>query len=182
MESVSFEVQGPILLKPKCFRDERGYFMEAFNANVFAEVTGERIEFVQDNQSRSIGSVVRGLHYQLNPKPQGKLVRCVKGTIFDVAVDIRAASPTFGHWVGAELSEENLHMLWIPPGFAHGFATLTEVTDVFYKVTNYFDKNLDRSILWSDASIGIRWPQILNPIVSAKDAAAPLLKFAEIFA
>jgi dTDP-4-dehydrorhamnose 3,5-epimerase len=159
-----------MLIEPAVFADDRGYFMETYNAaKLLPDVT-----FVQDNQSRSFGGVLRGLHFQ-EPNPQGKLVRCSLGALFDVAVDIRAGSPQFGKWVGVELSEENRHMLWVPPGFAHGFCALTEVADLAYKCTALYDAASDRVIAWDDPDIGIQWP-VTSPILSPKDAAAPRLK------
>lgn len=169
------------LLTPRAFGDERGFFLESFNARAFAEA-GLPTEWRQDNHSRSRRGVVRGLHYQLH-EPQGKLVRVTRGRVFDVAVDIRRASPTFGKWVGAELSDENQAMLFVPPGFAHGFAVLSEVADFVYKCTTLWDAPSDRAIRWNDPAIGIGWPIGADDAeLSAKDAAAPLLADAEVFA
>jgi dTDP-4-dehydrorhamnose 3,5-epimerase len=164
---------GVLLIEPKVFADERGFFLETWNAARYAEA-GLPAAFVQDNHSRSKRGVLRGLHYQ-QPNPQGKLVRCSRGAIFDVAVDIRVGSPSFGKWFGVELSEENKRMLWVPEGFAHGFCALTDRADVLYKCTALYDGAADRSILWNDPDIGIEWP-IANPQLSPKDAAAPRLK------
>ena len=171
------DLTGVLLLEPKVFADARGFFLETYNAARFRDI-GIEYAFVQDNHSRSSRGVLRGLHYQ-EPKPQGKLVRCTRGTLFDVAVDIRVGSPQFGRWFGAELSEENQRMLWIPPGFAHGFCPLTDVADLMYKCTELYDAASDRAIAWNDPQIGIRWP-IADPILSAKDAAAPTLHDAKV--
>jgi dTDP-4-dehydrorhamnose 3,5-epimerase len=158
-----------LLLEPRLFRDERGFFYEAFNADVFAthRAAGLPTRFVQDNHSRSTERVLRGLHYQLT-RPQGKLVTCVRGTIFDVAVDIRVGSPTFGRWISQTLSGDEPRYLWIPPGFAHGFCVLSPVADVIYKCTELYSASDDRGILWSDEHVGIEWP-IRDPLTSAKD-------------
>lgn len=165
------------------FADERGFFFESFHQQRFDEAVGGHVEFVQDNHSRSARGVLRGLHYQLPPAAQGKLVRVTRGAVFDVAVDVRRSSPAFGRWVGYELSEDNFRQLWIPEGFAHGFLALTDGAEVQYKTTAYYAPDLDRSIRWDDPDIGIEWPLTdLEPIVSAKDAAAPRLVDAEVFA
>jgi len=159
------------------FGDARGFFFESFNQKAFNEATGTNHAFVQDNHSRSSRGVLRGLHYQIQ-QPQGKLVRVARGAVFDVAVDIRKSSPTFGQWVGAELSEDNQHQLWVPPGFAHGFLVLSESADFLYKTTDYYAPQHERSIAWNDPSIGISWPALAQgqqPLLSAKDSAAPLL-------
>ncbi len=171
------EIPDVILVEPVVFGDERGFFMETYKASDF-KANGIPFDFVQDNHSKSQKGVLRGLHYQLNPKAQGKLVRCVKGKIWDVAVDIRKGSPWFGKWVAVELSEENKLMLWIPPGFAHGFVALEDDTEVIYKVTAEYAPELDRGILWCDPELGIDWP-IKEPILSEKDAKLPKLKDAE---
>lgn len=163
---------GVLIIEPRVFSDDRGFFLETWNAERFHEAGLPR-EFVQDNQSRSRKGVLRGLHYQL-PNPQGKLVRCTRGSVFDVAVDIRTGSPDFGRWFGTELSEENFRMMWVPEGFAHGFCALTENTEVLYKCTAPYDGAADRSILWNDPAIGIEWP-VTTPTLSPKDAAAPRL-------
>jgi dTDP-4-dehydrorhamnose 3,5-epimerase len=171
---------GVLLIEPRVFGDTRGFFLESWNRRSFAEA-GLDLDFVQDNHSRSSRGVLRGLHYQLS-NPQGKLVRVTQGAVFDVAVDIRRSSPHFGCWVGYELSEANHRMLWIPPGFAHGFLVLSETADFLYKCTTLYDPPSDRGIRWDDPAIGIAWPDVgAAPLLSAKDAAAPLLADAEIF-
>jgi dTDP-4-dehydrorhamnose 3,5-epimerase len=167
-----------LLLEPPAFSDDRGWFMETYHAEKFRQL-GLPHEFVQDNHSHSRRGVIRGLHYQLE-HPQGKLVRCTRGTILDVAVDIRRNSPTFGRWTSAKLTAENRHMLWIPPGFAHGFSVLSEDADVLYKCTTLWDPVSDRSILWNDPDLAIDW-QVDHPQLSPKDAAAPLLRHADLF-
>jgi dTDP-4-dehydrorhamnose 3,5-epimerase len=168
---------GVLLIEPAIFGDDRGFFMETYRIDAFREagITGE---FVQDNHSRSAEGVLRGLHYQ-EPNPQGKLVRCPRGAIFDVAVDIRVGSPAFGRWFGAELSEVNRMMLWVPPGFAHGFCALEDGSDLVYKCTALYEPKNDRAILWNDPAIGIEWP-VAAPVLSAKDSAAPPLAKATV--
>ncbi|MDY3115505.1 MAG: dTDP-4-dehydrorhamnose 3,5-epimerase [Sutterella sp.] len=168
------------LIQPRVFPDERGYFFEAFNARDFAPVA-QHIQFVQDNQSQSAKGVVRGLHYQLPPFAQAKLVRCLSGAIFDVAVDIRRSSPTFGQWVSAVLSAENKHQLWIPEGFAHGFVALTDTAEVFYKTNAHWNKAAEASIRWDDPTLAIEWPIEVQPTLSPKDALAPFLPNAQLF-
>jgi len=159
-----------LILEPKVFGDARGFFFESFNQKAFNQATGLNPNFVQDNHSRSARGVLRGLHYQLPPHAQGKLVRVVQGAVFDVAVDIRKGSPTFGQWVGVELSEDNHRQLWIPPGFAHGFLTLTESADFLYKTTDYYAPSHERCIAWDDAALAIAWPTTASaPVLSAKD-------------
>ena len=170
-------IRGPILLKPKIFGDERGFFFESWNKKnlyeVFKDNDQKEANFVQDNHSKSTKGVLRGLHYQSNPIPQGKLVRCIKGEIFDVAVDIRKKSETYGSWVSAYLNSENKHQLWIPEGFAHGFLTMSETAEVAYKTTNYWNKDCERSIIWEDKDINIKWPiennKSLSILLSEKD-------------
>ena len=170
-------IRGPILLKPKIFGDERGFFFESWNKKnlyeVFKNNDQKEAIFVQDNHSKSTKGVLRGLHYQRNPIPQGKLVRCLKGEIFDVAVDIRQKSETYGLWVSAYLNSDNKHQLWIPEGFAHGFLTMTDTAEVAYKTTNYWDKDCERSIIWEDKDINIKWPiennKSLSILLSEKD-------------
>lgn len=158
-----------LLIEPKVFGDSRGFFFESFNQKAFNEATGLDVTFVQDNHSRSAKGVLRGLHYQVD-KPQGKLVRVTRGAVFDVAVDIRPASPTFGKWVGVELNEDKHQQLWIPPGFAHGFLVLSDVADFLYKTTDYYAPALERCILWNDASLNISWPSDIAPSLSVKDS------------
>ena len=170
-----------LVLEPKVFGDSRGFFFESFNAQDFANATGLDVSFVQDNHSRSAKGVLRGLHYQLQ-QAQGKLIRVVRGSVFDVAVDIRKSSPTFGQWVGYELSEDNHRQVWIPPGFAHGFVVLSSSADFLYKTTDYYAPQYERCIVWNDPQIGIEWPANISPLLSAKDAAGLSLAAAEVFA
>ena len=170
-----------LILEPKVFGDSRGFFFESFNAQDFANSTGLDVSFVQDNHSRSAQGVLRGLHYQLQ-QAQGKLVRVVRGSVFDVAVDIRKSSPTFGKWVGCELSEDNHRQFWVPPGFAHGFVVLSSSADFLYKTTDYYAPQQERCIAWNDPQIGIEWPANISPLLSAKDAAGLSLGAAEVFA
>lgn len=171
-----------LILEPKVFGDDRGFFFESFNARDFAQATGLSVEFVQDNHSKSAQGVLRGLHYQIE-HAQGKLVRVVKGEVFDVAVDLRSSSATFGQWVAERLSADNKKQMWIPPGFAHGFLVLSEGAEFLYKTTDYWHPLHERSLLWNDPAIGIDWPTGgIQPILAAKDAAAPLLRDAETFA
>lgn len=170
-----------LLIEPDVFGDERGYFMEIWQRNKFAEA-GIDYDFVQDNHSRSVQGTLRGLHYQLPPHAQGKLVRVTIGEVFDVAVDIRRGSPTFGQWVGKYLSADNKHMLWLPPGFAHGFYTISEVAEFQYKCTDYYAPECERSIRWDDATIGVDWPTTQAPLVSSKDQQGKTLEQAECFA
>ncbi len=179
-EFIKTRIPDVIIIKPKVFGDDRGFFMETYKESDFRKA-GIDTDFVQDNHSRSIKGVLRGLHYQLEPMAQGKLVRCIKGRIFDVAVDLRKKSPSFGKWVGVELSEENKLMLWIPKGFAHGFLTLSEEAEVIYKVSGAeYSPEHDRSIRWNDPEIGINWPLEEEPVLSEKDRNAPFLKEAKI--
>ena len=177
-EFEKLEIPEVILITPKAFSDERGFFMESYKESGF-KANGINFEFKQDNHSKSSKKVLRGLHYQLDPYAQGKLVRVITGKIFDVAVDIRKGSPTFGKWVSAELSEDNKKMLWIPPGFAHGFLSLEDNTNVLYKSTNEYNKESERGILWNDPEIGIKWP-FNNPLLSDKDKKHPVLKDTDI--
>ena len=170
-----------LLIEPRVFGDDRGFFMESWNARAFNEATGLDVAFVQDNHSYSTRNVLRGIHYQV-VRPQGKLVRVVTGSVFDVAVDLRRSSPTFGRWVGHELSAANKLQMWIPPGFGHGFMVLSESADFLYKTTDYWIGQHDRALRWNDPAIGIEWPLQGEPILAAKDAAAPLLDVAETFA
>lgn len=164
-----------LILEPKVFGDERGFFYESYNQRVFREATGLDVHFVQDNHSRSAQGVLRGLHYQIR-QPQGKLVRCTLGEVYDVAVDLREGSPSFGKWVGAILSAENKRMMWIPEGFAHGFLVLSEVAEFLYKTTDYYSAENERDIIWSDPDLGIAWPLYGEPILSAKDKVAPRMR------
>ena len=178
MEFTPTTLPGVLLITPKIWSDARGFFLESWNEQAFEEA-GINVHFRQDNHSRSIRNVLRGLHYQLN-QPQGKLVRCTRGFVFDVAVDLRRTAPTFGHWIGVELSEVNQNMLWIPPGFAHGFLALSDEADVHYKTSELYDANSDRVVLWNDAQLAIGWPLEVSPILSSRDAAAPPLAKAEL--
>ncbi len=172
---------GVLVLEPKAFGDERGFFMESFNQRAFDEATGHHVAFVQDNHSCSTRGVLRGLHYQLPPHAQGKLVRVVKGSAFDVAVDIRRGSPTFGRWVGATLDARSHRQLWIPPGFAHGFLALEDDTHFLYKTTDFYARDCERAIVWNDPALGIDWPALgMAPLLAAKDAGAPTLAAAEV--
>ncbi|EFK5077399.1 dTDP-4-dehydrorhamnose 3,5-epimerase [Escherichia coli] len=168
MNVIKTETPDVLIFEPKVFGDERGFFMESFNQKVFEEAVGRKVEFVQDNHSKSSKGVLRGLHYQLEPYAQGKLVRCVVGEVFDVAVDIRKSSPTFGKWVGVNLSAENKRQLWIPEGFAHGFLVLSEIAEFVYKTTNYYHPESEGCIKWDDSFLMIDWPN--KPIaISEKD-------------
>ena len=169
-----------LVLEPKVFGDARGFFFESYNARDFAQATGLNVEFVQDNHSKSAQGVLRGLHYQIQ-HAQGKLVRVVQGEVFDVAVDLRQSSPTFGRWVGERLSADNKRQMWIPPGFAHGFLVTSESAEFLYKTTDYWYPEHERSLLWNDPAIGIDWPLDGQPLLAAKDAAAALLRGAEVF-
>lgn len=169
-----------VLLQPKILGDDRGFFFESFNHRNFEAAIGRHVQFVQDNHSRSAQYVLRGLHYQVN-QPQGKLVRVVKGEVFDVAVDLRKSSVTFGQWVGAHLSAENKQQLWIPEGFAHGFLVLSEYAELVYKTTQYYSPGNERSLAWDDSQLAITWPTERRPILSAKDGAAVNLIDAEGF-
>jgi dTDP-4-dehydrorhamnose 3,5-epimerase len=170
-----------LIIEPKVFGDERGFFFESFNRRRFAELVGRDVDFVQDNHSRSAKNVLRGLHYQIQ-QPQGKLVRVAQGAVFDVAVDIRRSSPTFGQHVGVELSAENKRMLWVPEGFAHGFVVVSDTAEFLYKTTDYWAPEFERSIAWNDSAIGIQWPIKGEPSLSAKDQQAKALAQAEHFA
>ena len=171
-----------LIIEPKVFGDVRGFFFESFNQKAFDEAIGKQVDFVQDNHSRSARGVLRGLHYQIQ-QPQGKLVRVVRGAVFDVAVDIRKSSPTFGKWVGIELNEENHKQLWVPVGFAHAFLVLSETADFLYKTTDYYAPAHERAIRWDDRRLGIQWPDTgVEPQLSAKDQQASALDSAELFA
>jgi dTDP-4-dehydrorhamnose 3,5-epimerase len=179
MKAMRMAIPEVMVLEPRVFGDARGFFYESFNQEVFREAIGLDVTFVQDNHSRSAGGVLRGLHYQLR-QPQGKLVRVVRGAVFDVAVDIRRSSPTFGRWVGIELNEENHKQLWIPAGFAHGFLVLSATADFLYKTTDYYSPVHERCIAWDDPELAIDWPLTTPPQVSAKDAAAARFDTAEL--
>lgn len=180
MNVIETEIPDVKIIEPDVFGDVRGFFMESFNARRFAEATGVTLPFVQDNHSRSQHGVLRGLHYQIK-QPQGKLVRVVRGAVFDVAVDLRRSSPTFGAWVGVELTEDNNRQLWVPPGFGHGFLVVSASADFLYKTTDYYAPEHERSILWNDPDIGIDWPLQGEPMLSGKDAGGKALADAEVF-
>jgi len=173
-------LEGVLILEPKIFSDERGLFFESFNARAFREASGVDAAFVQDNHSRSVRNVLRGIHYQA-VRPQGKLVRVACGRVFDIAVDLRRSSGQFGRWTGVELSADNARQLWLPPGFGHAFLVLSDSADVLYKTTEYWRAEHERVIAWNDANISIDWPLRGNPVLSPKDAAAPSLPDAEVF-
>lgn len=181
MQATRLTIPDVILFTPKVFGDERGFFLESFNQQVFEQVTGLKRNFVQDNHSKSQKGVLRGLHYQVPPKAQGKLVRVVEGEVFDVAVDIRKNSATFGQWVGEILSADNKRQMWIPEGFAHGFVTLSETAEFLYKTTEYYAPECERCIAWDDAAIGINWPLRQQPVLSCKDQQGNSLNDAELF-
>lgn len=181
MNIIETALPGVLIIEPRVFGDARGFFLESWNARTFAGL-GLDLDFVQDNHSRSARGVLRGLHYQM-ANPQGKLVRVTRGAVYDVAVDIRRSSPHFGQWVGVELTEANHRMLWVPPGFAHGFLVTSETADFQYKVTTFYDPADERAIRWDDPAIGITWPNVgAEPTLSGKDGAAPVLADAEVFA
>ena len=180
MNMIKTDIPDVLIVEPMVFGDERGFFYESFNQKAWQEKTGLRTSFVQDNHSRSVKNVLRGLHYQIQ-QPQGKLVRVIRGAVFDVAVDIRRSSPSFGQWVGLELSAENKRMMWIPEGFAHGFLVLSDVAEFLYKTTDYWAPQYERTILWNDPDLAIVWPLQDQPILSAKDAQGKLFKDAEKF-
>ncbi len=181
MQATRLTIPDVVLIEPKVFGDPRGFFYESFNQRAFNEATGTDHPFVQDNHSRSAQGVLRGLHYQIE-QPQGKLVRVVQGSVFDVAVDIRMSSPTFGQWVGVELSSENHRQLWVPPGFAHGFLVRSETAEFLYKTTDYYAPEHERCIAWNDTQLGIDWGPGAAPRLSAKDAQGLALSQAELFA
>lgn len=179
MNVIKTEIPDVLIFEPKVFGDERGFFFESFNQKAFEEAVGYPVNFVQDNHSKSSKGVLRGLHYQLPPFAQGKLVRCIVGEVFDVAVDIRKSSETFGKWVGVNLSAENKRQLWLPEGFAHGFLTLSDTAEFVYKTTNYYSKSHERAILWDD--VGVNWPSTSNLILSVKDIQASSFLNADCF-
>lgn len=180
MKVTSFAIPEVVLIEPKVFGDERGFFFESFNQARFEETVGRKINFVQDNHSRSVKNVLRGLHYQIQ-QPQGKLVRVVQGEVFDVAVDLRKSSPTFGRWVGQVLSAENKHQLWIPEGFAHGFVVLSDTAEFLYKTTDYYAPAHERCLLWNDPVLNIQWPLGIAPVLSAKDTQGKPFNEVEVF-
>ena len=181
IEVIQTDLPEVLLVKPRVFEDERGFFFESFNKRDWIDATGIECDFVQDNHSRSTMGVLRGLHYQLPPAAQGKLVRALVGEIFDVAVDIRKSSPNFGKWVGHQLSDENKLQMWVPEGFAHGFLVLSEVAEVHYKATNYYSPGNERGICWNDSSLAINWPTTGEMFLSEKDSIAPLLSGSDLF-
>ncbi len=181
MNVIATALPGVLVIEPKVFGDARGFFFESFNQQRFNEATGTNFHFVQDNHSRSAKGVLRGLHYQIQ-QPQGKLVRVARGSVFDVAVDLRRSSPHFGQWVGVELSEDNQRQMWVPPGFGHGFVVTSDSADFLYKTTDYYAPAFERCIAWNDPAIGVVWPDIgMAPLLSAKDAAGVVLGDAEVF-
>ena len=182
MKVIETAIPDLLILEPKVFGDARGFFMESYNAKAFQDATGLDVNFVQDNHSRSGKGVLRGLHYQIE-QAQGKLVRVTRGSVFDVAVDLRKSSPTFGQWAGVELSEENSRQLWIPPGFAHGFLVTSDSADFLYKTTDYYAPQFERSLAWNDPTVGVEWPLAgTAPLLSAKDVAGKPLAECETFA
>ncbi len=180
MQAIRLQIPDVIVLEPKVFGDERGFFMESFNQATFAQLTGVNLPFVQDNHSKSVKGVLRGLHYQIQ-QAQGKLVRVVSGEIYDVAVDIRKSSPTFGRWVAETLSADNKKQLWVPAGFAHGFVVTSPTAEVLYKTTDYYAPAHERAIIWNDKDLNIPWPVDGEPALSGKDKQAPAFKAAEVF-
>lgn len=180
MKATATNIPDVLIIEPKVFGDSRGFFFESFNQHAFNEAIGQKVQFVQDNHSRSAKGVLRGLHYQIQ-QPQGKLVRVTSGAVFDVAVDIRKASATFGQWTGIELNAENHRQLWVPAGFAHGFVVLSDTADFLYKTTDYYAPEFERCIMWNDPAIGIAWPIDEEPRLSAKDQQGTLLNDAEVF-
>ncbi|MCZ8189236.1 MAG: dTDP-4-dehydrorhamnose 3,5-epimerase [Microcystis sp. LE19-338.1B] len=180
MKVIPTEIPDVLIIEPQVYGDDRGFFLESFNQKDFREKTGVNTTFVQDNHSMSLKNVLRGLHYQI-PNPQGKLVRVVSGSVFDVAVDARQSSPTFGQWVGCVLSAENKRIFWVPEGFAHGFIVLSERAEFLYKTTNYYYPQYEKTILWNDADLGIDWPLDTPPILSPKDQAGQPFKSVEVF-
>ena len=180
MKVIPTAIADVLIIEPRVFGDERGFFYESFNQKAFNEATGLALDFVQDNHSRSAKGVLRGLHFQIR-QPQGKLVRVVRGAVFDVAVDIRKSSPTFGQWVGVELTEHNHRQLWVPPGLAHGFMVTSESADFLYKTTDYYAPQHERCIAWNDPELGIQWPPGIAPQLSSKDMMGQSFVNAELF-
>ena len=181
MKAIPTAIPDVFVIEPAVFGDARGAFFESWNRKRFNELAGREVEFVQDNHSVSARNVLRGLHYQVEPRAQGKLVRVVAGEVFDVAVDIRRSSPTFGRWVGDRLSATNRRMMWIPPGFAHGFVVLSDIAEFLYKTTDYYAPEHERTLLWNDPAVGVRWPFEGAPLLKPKDAAGTPLAQAETF-
>lgn len=180
MQVISTPIPDVLVIEPQVHRDGRGFFVETFNLAAFEAGTGVKRHWVQDNHSRSTKGVLRGLHFQ-NPRPQGKLVRCTAGAVFDVAVDVRRSSPTFLKWFGVELSGDNHRQLWVPEGFAHGFVVLSDVAEVLYKATDYYQPQHDRGVRWDDPAIGVEWPMRVTPVVSDKDGRQPAVDGAELY-
>jgi len=180
MKATPTSIPDVLIIEPKVFGDNRGFFFESFNQEAFNNAVGQDVQFVQDNHSRSVKGVLRGLHYQIQ-QPQGKLVRVVRGAVFDAAVDLRKSSSTFGQWVGVELNEDNHRQLWVPAGFAHGFIVLSESAEFLYKTTDYYAPEFERSIMWNDPDIGINWPTDYEPHLSGKDQKGLSLNNAEVF-
>ena len=181
MKATPLDIPDVVLIEPEVFEDARGFFFESFNQGQFDTAVGKAVVFVQDNHSLSFRGILRGLHYQLPPKAQGKLVRVIAGEVFDVAVDLRKKSPTFGRWIGSLLSAENKQQLWIPEGFAHGFIVLSESAEFLYKTTDYYAPDCERCILWDDPAIGIQWPLNVKPVLSMKDRSGLSVDQAEVF-
>jgi dTDP-4-dehydrorhamnose 3,5-epimerase len=181
VKAVPTSLAGVLVIEPAVFGDARGAFFESWNRRAFAQLVGRDVDFVQDNHSISTRGVLRGLHYQLDPRAQGKLVRVVAGEVFDVAVDLRRSSPTFGRWVGERLSAANRRMMWIPEGFAHGFLVLSEVAEFLYKTSDYYAPEQERTLLWNDAAVGVQWPLEGAPVLKPKDAAGTPLAAAATF-
>jgi len=180
MNVIPTAIPDVLIIEPKVFGDARGFFFESYNESAFAQATGLKVNFVQDNHSRSAKNVLRGLHYQVR-QPQGKLVRVVRGSVYDVTVDLRKSSPTFGRWVGVVLSEDNQRQLWVPPGFAHGFLVTSELADVLYKTTDYYAPEYERCIAWNDPTIGVQWPLAGTPLLSVKDQQGQTMAQVEVF-
>jgi dTDP-4-dehydrorhamnose 3,5-epimerase len=182
MKVTTTAIEGLLILEPRVYGDERGFFLESYNQKAFDDALGREVRFVQDNHSRSAKGVLRGLHYQMPPHAQGKLVRVTQGAVFDVAVDMRRSSPTFGRWVGVELTGQNHRQLWLPAGMAHGFLVTSDSADFLYKTTEYYAQPAECCVRWDDPALGIDWPSLDRPpVLSAKDAAAPWLADAETF-
>ncbi|MDA8163378.1 MAG: dTDP-4-dehydrorhamnose 3,5-epimerase [Desulfobacteraceae bacterium] len=180
MKVIMTEIAEVVIIEPRVFEDDRGFFYESYNKKKFLELTGIDQEFVQDNHSRSCKNVLRGLHYQIR-QTQGKLIRVISGEVFDVAVDIRKSSPTFGKWVSVHLSSDNRRILWVPPGFAHGFLVLSDVVEFLYKTTDYYAPQFERTIIWNDPDLAIDWPTADKPVLSPKDLSGSLFRSAEVF-